>query len=272
MLRLLRLVSLFSLLAFLISFAPVYAQDWESDGVNGQIDFISSNGRGLDFTSNSDGSHWLWFHDDGSSNATVYGAQLYSTGDKVWRIVDRSNWNELVHVGPDGRFYVRGKVGVGTGSPSEKLSVAGNVLAEEIIVRPQDQWADFVFENGYNLPTLKEVSRFIEKKGHLPSVPSAESVKKNGLRLGEMDATLLQKVEELTLYAIKQKKRADSLASQTDALSKTVQRLRSRNKVQRNRSATQQKQIDALKRRNEELRRRLDRLEQRVRDSSPENR
>jgi septal ring factor EnvC (AmiA/AmiB activator) len=93
------------------------------------------------------------------------------------------------------------------------LSVAGNVLAEEVIVKPQSEWADHVFEPDYDLPTLEDVSSFIKEEGHLPNIPSAEAVEQNGLRLGEMDATLLQKVEELTLYAIEQKERADSLTA-----------------------------------------------------------
>jgi outer membrane murein-binding lipoprotein Lpp len=156
-------------------------------------------------------------------------------------------------------------VGIGTSSPSKKLTVKGNVLAREVIVKPDREIPDYVFEPEYDLPKLEDVSSFIEEEGHLPNVPSAEAVEQNGLRLGEMDATLLRKVEELTLYAIKQKKRADSLASQTDALSKTVQRLRSRDEARRT-------QFEALSRQNERLRERLDRLEQRIEKFSSDNR
>jgi outer membrane murein-binding lipoprotein Lpp len=154
---------------------------------------------------------------------------------------------------------------VGTDPTNKKLSVAGTVLAEEVMVRSQSEWPDYVFELDYDLRTLEEVASFIGERGRLPAVPSTESIEKNGFRLGEMDATLLQKVEELTLYAIKQKKRADSLASQTDALSKTVQRLRSRDEARRT-------QFEALSRQNERLRERLDRLEQRIEKFSSDNR
>jgi len=99
-------------------------------------------------------------------------------------------------------------------------------------VKPQAEWADYIFEESYELGSLEEVSSFIEKEGHLPDVPSAESVEQHGLRLGEMDATLLQKMEELTLYSIKQNERADSLDRRlsvqkvrADSLSEQVQSL-----------------------------------------------
>jgi hypothetical protein len=42
-------------------------------------------------------------------------------------------------------------------------------------------------------------------------VPSAAEVEANGVNLGEMNALLLQKVEELTLYIIQLEKRLDEL-------------------------------------------------------------
>jgi len=139
------------------------------------------------------------------------------------------------------------QVGIGTSSPNEKLTVAGNVLAEGVIVKPKDQWADCVFEEDYDLPTLEEVSRFIDEQGHLPDVPSAEAVKESGLRLGEMDATLLRKVEELTLYAIGQKERADSLAARTDRQSRFIEQLGQENDQLRQRLDAQKRQINRLR-------------------------
>ncbi len=106
------------------------------------------------------------------------------------------------------RLVIRnnGAVGIGTYVPdtSFKLSVNGKIKAKEIKV--DTGWADFVFENDYNLPTLQEVEDHIKKKGHLKNIPSAVEVEKNGIFLGEMNAKLLQKIEELTLYLIEQDK------------------------------------------------------------------
>ncbi|MCX2680626.1 hypothetical protein OOZ15_11795 [Galbibacter sp. EGI 63066] len=98
----------------------------------------------------------------------------------------------------------RGNVGIGTSNPDSKLAVNGKVHAKEIKV--DTDWSDFVFEDAYSLPTLEEVEQHIQEKGHLKDIPSAKEVEENGIYLGEMDAKLLQKVEELTLYTIAQQK------------------------------------------------------------------
>ncbi|RXG11379.1 hypothetical protein DSM03_11716 [Leeuwenhoekiella aestuarii] len=110
-----------------------------------------------------------------------------------------------------------GNVGIGTQNPgSWKLAINGKIRAKEIKV--ETNWADFVFEDHYRLPTLKEVEQYIEHNGHLKDIPSAVDVKENGIFLGEMDAKLLQKIEELTLYIIEQNKRIDKLQKQVDNL------------------------------------------------------
>jgi hypothetical protein len=72
-------------------------------------------------------------------------------------------------------------------------------------------WPDYVFSRNYKLPSLSEVEQFITENQHLPNVPSAAEVKENGIELGEMNAILLQKVEELTLYIIALQKQVDEL-------------------------------------------------------------
>jgi hypothetical protein len=98
-----------------------------------------------------------------------------------------------------------GNVGIGTTTPKEKLSVNGKIRAKEIKVETTN-WPDYVFAKSYPLPTLQETEKHIKEKGHLPGIPSAEEVKANGIDLGTMNAKLLQKIEELTLYLIEMKK------------------------------------------------------------------
>ncbi len=81
-------------------------------------------------------------------------------------------------------------------------------MAKEIVVTTDENyWSDYVFEDGYQLRSLKEVEQFISTNGHLPDVPSAKEVTENGQDLGRMDAILLRKIEELTLYIIELEKR-----------------------------------------------------------------
>ncbi|RFS24486.1 hypothetical protein DVR12_04560 [Chitinophaga silvatica] len=98
-----------------------------------------------------------------------------------------------------------GNVSIGAGnSKAYKLAVDGTLGARRIKVE-QVSWADFVFDEDYVLPSLQEVSAFIKQHKHLPGIPAAEEVKKEGVDLGEMNKKLLQKVEELTLYLIELK-------------------------------------------------------------------
>ncbi|CAM1345524.1 hypothetical protein [Tenacibaculum amylolyticum] len=108
-----------------------------------------------------------------------------------------------------------GNVGIGTtDTKGFKLGVNGKVAATEVKVATYSNWADFVFKKNYELPTLTEVENHIKENGHLKDIPSADEVAENGFFLGEMDAKLLQKIEELTLYTIEQEKKIKSLEKQ----------------------------------------------------------
>lgn len=85
------------------------------------------------------------------------------------------------------------------------LGIRGKLTSNEVKVK-LGGWADYVFCDNYDLPTLEEVEKHIKAKGHLINIPSAEEVAKNGIQLGEMNKLLLEKIEELTLYTIQQAK------------------------------------------------------------------
>jgi len=105
---------------------------------------------------------------------------------------------------------VAGNIGIGTTSPVEKLSVNGTVLAKKVRVsQATADWPDYVFEPSYKLPSLAAVEAFIKANKHLPGVVSAKSIAENGIDLGDNQAVLLQKTEELTLYIIDQNKKLE---------------------------------------------------------------
>jgi len=105
-----------------------------------------------------------------------------------------------------GTNYFAGNMGIGTqDTRGYKLAVSGNMIAESVKVQLRSAWPDYVFANDYKLPSLEETEKHINEKGHLPGIPSASEVKANGIDLGEMNAKLLKKIEELTLYVIKER-------------------------------------------------------------------
>jgi len=103
-----------------------------------------------------------------------------------------------------------GNLGIGITNPKNKLDVNGTIHSQEVKV-DMNGWSDFVFKKEYNLPTLQEVEKHIADKGHLENIPSEQEVLQNGINLGEMNAKLLQKIEEMTLYMIEMKKEIELL-------------------------------------------------------------
>jgi hypothetical protein len=101
------------------------------------------------------------------------------------------------------------KLFVETGILTEKLKVA---------VKTTGNWSDYVFDKDYKLLSLGEVESYIKKNKHLPGVPSAEDVVKNGIDMATMDAKLLEKIEELTLYMIEMKKENEAIRKEMDIL------------------------------------------------------
>lgn len=92
-----------------------------------------------------------------------------------------------------------------------RVFVEKGILSEDYAIAPRSAWADYVFSNEYKLMDLSEVESFIEQNNHLPEVPSAKEVSENGYSQHEMNTVLLKKIEELTLYIIKQQKEIEEL-------------------------------------------------------------
>jgi len=111
-----------------------------------------------------------------------------------------------------------GNVAIGTNDPKGyRLAVNGSAIFTKVKVQ-QFPWADYVFHKDYQLPTLAEVEKYIEQHKHLPGVPSAAEVEKEGIDVGDNQATLLKKIEELTLYIIQQNKEMQEMKAEIKAL------------------------------------------------------
>jgi hypothetical protein len=108
-----------------------------------------------------------------------------------------------------------GKVSIGdvTKPGNYRLYVQDGILTEKlkVAIKSTNEWSDYVFNSDYKLKSLDEVGNFIKKYKHLPDVPSADEMVNSGLDVATMDAKLLQKIEELTLYLLEQKKENEEL-------------------------------------------------------------
>ena len=125
--------------------------------------------------------------------------------------------------------YGNGKTHIGIGRPlatgicaNAMLTVDGTILAKEIrvAISTSTHWADYVFEKDYKLMSLKEVEAYITANKHLPDVPSSKDVEKNGVEVTEISATLLKKIEELTLYTIELQKKLEDQQKEINTLKK----------------------------------------------------
>ncbi len=138
------------------------------------------------------------------------------------RTITQSAGNNLTGQTEKLRIQGNGNVGIGTINPDAKLAVNGTIHSKEVKV-DMTGWSDFVFKNEYNLPTLEQVEKHIIEKGHLENIPNEEEVLKNGINLGEMNAKLLQKMEEMMLYIIEVNKKVAEIQEENKLLVKKVE-------------------------------------------------
>jgi hypothetical protein len=157
-----------------------------------------------------------------SSNFAMFPNISTGTIDIVaqgWRFIPASSSTysaSVATIDNSGNTYLAKTLVIGGARmpPSYVLAVYGNAIATSITVQSSTGWPDYVFKPSFHLPSLTKVKTYIDQNHHLPEIPSAEQIQKDGLNLGEMNKLLVKKVEELTLYLIEQNKRIEKLESQ----------------------------------------------------------
>jgi hypothetical protein len=157
------------------------ASDWNTSTSWANLDFTSRDGSGIGAGAKARIGAIM----EGASGGGV-GMAFYTSGGV---------FNEKM------RITNTGNVGIGISNPTDKLAVNGTIHSKEVKVDLLN-WPDYVFDRGYKLPSLQEIKAYIDANHHLPDVPSAKEVEKDGLLLGEMNKVLLKKVEELTLHLL----------------------------------------------------------------------
>jgi hypothetical protein len=146
-----------------------------------------------------------------------------STGNGAIRFVTSSSG----YAGETERMTILNSGQVMIGTPCTTLptgallGVNGTIYAKCVKIElpnASNCFPDYVFGKDYKLLSLEEVETYVNANKHLPEVPSASEVEKNGIDVAEMDAVLLKKIEELTLYMIEMQKENEGLKKEIEAI------------------------------------------------------
>lgn len=195
---------------------------------------ISSPAKGLLVFDNDTSSLFQW-------NGTIW-QDLYNSsnsGNSAWGLIGNGGTNTTTHfIGTSNNVGLAfrtnnikrllidstGNVGIGTTQVNDtayRLFVEKGIRTRKVKVDVLN-WADYVFDKDYKLPSLSEIDRFIQQNNHLPGVQPASEVQRNGIDVAETQAMLLKKVEELTLYLIELDKKINQLSAENLDLQKKV--------------------------------------------------
>ncbi|MFD2603236.1 hypothetical protein [Flavobacterium suzhouense] len=157
---------------------------------------------------------YIEFNGQPTTNTTKAAMSFGTNSVEAMRI----NQNGKVRIGSSDRATPDGyKLFVEQGILTEKVKVAVSTTAD---------WADYVFASDYKLMPLEEVEKFTKENNHLPNVPSAADMVNNGLDVAKMDAKLLEKIEELTLYAVQQNKENKDLKAELENQKREIEELK----------------------------------------------
>ena len=174
------------------------------------------------------GGALIWADMDGAVSFSTFpsnGGAIGDAGSDQWvSPAQATGAYRRMRIGPTGQVQI-GEFAPPTTSPhtNYRLAVDGKLVAKSVFVtQASTNWADFVFAPTYALRPLPELEAYLKQNRHLPAIPSAAEVEKNGVDLGEMNARLLQSLEELTLHVIELGKQNAYLQAEVTTLAARV--------------------------------------------------
>ncbi len=196
-----------------------------SDAATSDIAFGYGASSGTNFKEN------IRLFGNGNMHIGKYGTWVTATDDRKINFGD-GDYVHIGEMGADDRLemqagsfnFKNGDVFIGTNNFTSgsgyKLRVGGKIFSEEVRVQLQSAWPDYVFEKKYKKLSLEELEKYVDENKHLPNIPSAVEVEKNGQHLGEIQQKMLEKIEELSLYIIELNKKVQMQASEIEKLKK----------------------------------------------------
>jgi hypothetical protein len=176
-----------------------------------------------------------------TSNEAAFGGAIFPTDTSLvlWSnsgannfVILQPSWGNtgIGTYTPNAKFHVNGAMLLGSNSSRVAagylLNVDGKIISEELKIQLSTSWPDYVFKNDYKLLSLPELEQSINQHQHLPNIPSAAEVEKDGILVGDMNKRLLEKVEELTLYLIDLNKKNTQLTEEVKLLKQEVKAIK----------------------------------------------
>jgi hypothetical protein len=183
---------------------------------SGELEFFSNNSTGVKGYSALKLDKW--------GNVSIFENFYLPRGAQEGYILKvasngKTSWTSPYSVGKwessnNNIFFNSGNVGIGvTPNANFALQVQGQASVDKLVIEVQGEWPDYVFEEDYDLTSLDEIEEYINENKHLPNVPSSSAINEEGINVGEMNAILLKKIEELTLHLIEQQNKIEQLES-----------------------------------------------------------
>lgn len=182
--------------------------------------------------------HILGGQDAGMNNTTGNGYMMMGSGTGANLVIDNNEIiarNNTVASGSGADLFLQhdagnvilcgneqGGVGIGITAGTSiplgyLLAVDGKIISEELKVQLSGNWPDYVFDKKYKLPSFNELRNYIAVNKHLPNIPAAAEVEKNGIEVGDMQKRMMEKIEELTLYILELEKKITTLETKQSA-------------------------------------------------------